>query len=169
MVRLQGLPWESVMLSLSSSRYYAPLRLPLSWLSPDRGGPLQFPDWTLPAFRVPYAGGFLAVALPRASPLPWPSPFATGLGSLLAARGGRPLRVVLTTRQTSRNATDCRIACLLDETLSAGFDGGISPAAAAQLPGGWVPTRTGLAPASPTWLSGHTSETNRNAPGRTGR
>src|SRR2546428_10955035 len=36
-------------------------------------------------------------------------------------------------------------------TLSAGFDGGISPSfqfVAAQLLGGWVPTETGLSPAS---------------------
>src|SRR5258708_9359210 len=36
-------------------------------------------------------------------------------------------------------------------TLSAGFDGGISPPfqfVAAQLLGGWVPTETGLSPAS---------------------
>src|SRR5712692_5822244 len=36
-------------------------------------------------------------------------------------------------------------------TLSAGFDGGLSPSfqcVAAQLLGGWVPTETGLSPAS---------------------
>src|ERR1051325_4935963 len=40
------------------------------------------PRWTVPAFRVPYAGGFLTAAplrvipcgFPSSSPLPWPSP-----------------------------------------------------------------------------------------------
>src|SRR5438876_649346 len=38
------------------------------------------------------------------------------------------------------------------EALTAGFDGGISPAAAALLFGCWVITEAGLSPASPTGL-----------------
>lgn len=44
------------------------------------------------------------------------------------------------------------LLALLSKALSAGFDAGISPVAAAQLLGGWTPTETGLSPASPTRL-----------------
>ncbi len=41
----------------------------------------------------------------------------------------------------------------LEKALSAGFDAGISPAAATQLLGRWVATETGLAPVSPSRLN----------------
>src|SRR5688500_3546841 len=70
------------------------------------------------------------------------------------SRLGSPLSLSgrLTTPQTSLDATDRRFARLLSEPLSAGFDGRISPDAAAQLPGRWAATGTGLSPASPSWL-----------------
>src|SRR5581483_10323837 len=95
--------------------------------------------------------GFLTAALPRASPLPWPSPF---LG-----QGRLPLGpcwtagVLFTARQTSLDAADCRLARPpFLRALTAGFDDGISPAAAALLLGCWAITETGLSPASPSWL-----------------
>src|SRR5678816_713666 len=86
MVRLRGLPSGGVLLSPSLLAVLCPAPTPsrLACTRPRRASPV--PRWTLPAFRVLYAGGFLTAALPRASPLPWPSPFASGFGSLLAAR-----------------------------------------------------------------------------------
>src|SRR5205823_5776050 len=60
------------------------------------------PTTAVPAFRVPYAAGFVGAASPRASHLPWPSPNRPGLGSRLvpsrgfSSRRGR-LRVMLRT------------------------------------------------------------------------
>jgi len=170
MVRLPALPSPGVLLSSGCWRYYGWLRLPLGWLADDPCSPVfsherecravasarrprrvsPVPRRTLPAFRVLYPGGFLTAALPRASPLPWPSPVRRGLGSLLAARGGG---CVITRPQTSLGCYGLQ-GCLpsLSKTLSAGFSGGFSPTVAALLPGGWDLTGTGLAPASPTRL-----------------
>ena len=41
------------------------------------------PTTAVPPFRALYAAGFLGAASPRASPLPWPSPQVTRLGSRL--------------------------------------------------------------------------------------
>jgi len=60
----------------------APTPSRLACARPRRASPV--PRWTVPTFRVPYPGGFLGAALPRASPLPWPSPCSAGLGSLLS-------------------------------------------------------------------------------------
>ena len=38
-------------------------------------------------FHALYAAGFIGVVVPSSSPLPWPSPSAPRLGSLLAPRG----------------------------------------------------------------------------------
>src|SRR5436305_4565695 len=58
----------------------------------------------------------------------------------------------LTTRQTSRDAADCRVAGPPEEGFVSGLGRRISPPTPALLLGGWVPTETGLAPASPPGL-----------------
>ena len=76
MVRLRGLPSKQVLLSCPCGLRRGTMprsdSLSVSWpvavpqtggravaFAPSRGGSLQFPRWTVPAFRVPYAGGFL--------------------------------------------------------------------------------------------------------------
>jgi hypothetical protein len=116
MVRLPGLPSDGVLLSPPCRRYYARLRLPRGRKRPGPRRASPVPRRTLPAFHVPYAGGFLTAALPRASPRPWPSPLPCGLGSLLI-----PLPGCVTTPQTSLHATDGRVACPPREDVVSGL------------------------------------------------
>jgi hypothetical protein len=60
----------------------APTPSRLACTRPRRVSPV--PRSTFPAFHVPYPGGFVGAALPRASPLPWPSPISARLGSLFS-------------------------------------------------------------------------------------
>ena len=95
-----ALPLPAVMLSTRLDRYYGHLRRPPGCLplpssslvigrtaptktaqsaGPGRASPV--PAATIRTFRALYAGESFTAALPGSSPLPWPSPFCTGLGT----------------------------------------------------------------------------------------
>ena len=147
------------MLSAPSSVPYAPLRLPLrrspfrlaAYRRPRSGGcvaagrrrlsPVLTP--ALSPFRALYAGGFVDAASPGTSRRPWPSPVLARLGSPLLPLRGLPYR-------RGRLRFMLRTGELLDPLtgpLSRRFAGRLSPGGGRQLPGGLVPTRTGLSPA----------------------
>ena len=156
MVQLPGLPSPGVVLSPGYQRYYARLRLPLGWPQPGPRRASPVPCGAIPTFRILYAGGFLTAALPSASPLPWPSPRKSRLGSLLF----RLSPGKITARQISRDATDCRFASLPSEDIVSGlrrpdFAGFVS-SSPLSYSGRWVATEAGLSPASPARLAGHT-------------
>jgi len=56
---------------------------------PGRASPV--PVVTIWTFHAPYAGGFLAAAVPGSSPRPWPSPWLQRLGSLCSHPHGQDL------------------------------------------------------------------------------
>jgi hypothetical protein len=95
-----ALPSPAVVSSARLNRYSDHLRRPSGWLplpgsspvigrhapaairSPlGRGGPLQFPPPLSERSPAPYAGESFTAAHPGSSPLPWPSPFHSGLGT----------------------------------------------------------------------------------------
>src|SRR5438105_1273624 len=79
-IRLPGLPSGGVLLSHSLLAVLCPAPTPsgsgpnAAETAPLPSGASPVPHGTVPTFHAPYAGGFLTAALPRASPLPWPSP-----------------------------------------------------------------------------------------------
>ena len=139
-------------------QYYGPLRLPLptapprgGWLLPvhvlgrpsqsshcrGRDGPLLFPCWLSHHSTSSTPRGSSGLH-PSASPLPWPSPNGTGLGSP---------KYTFTTRQASLNAADRSVAHprrMLDAALR---PRAFPPEAGSLLPGLLAATRTGPTPA----------------------
>src|SRR5262249_60348088 len=101
-----------------STRRLAPPRVSL--LGRRRLSPV--PTMAVPTFHALYAAGFFGAASPSASPLPWPSPRPSGLGSQLSPYGGG-----ITTRQASLHAADCWLAPSLVEGLTPRFDAQVSP------------------------------------------
>ncbi len=80
---------------------------------PYRGGSLQFPRRTVPAFHVLYTGGFLAAVPDRSGTQVFTASvvFAPlGQARLPLVPGSH--RALVTMRQTSRDAADCRFARL---------------------------------------------------------
>ncbi len=159
-----------------SPRYYdpsdaRPARSPLpgfvtgyrsrrSTQTPQPGGPGRaspVPAATICTFRAPYAGGSFTAAPSGSSPLPWPSPFSSGLGipsstpfDEVGYRRGR-LHFTLRTAQ-------------LHTPKTGALDAGLRPRpfpddTASLLPGSLTTTRTGLPPASDDELTDQQSTT----------
>ncbi len=109
-----------------------------------------FPTMAVPPFRALYATGFLGVAIPSSSPLPWPSPSAPRLGSLLA-----PCGVLID------DAAGFASCCgLVGCTLPRRARPCVSTPRSLRTPAGCykgalVPPLAGLAPASHRELAGH--------------
>jgi hypothetical protein len=88
---------------------------------PYRGGSLQFPRRTVPAFHVLYTGGFLTAAPDYSGTQVFTASvvFAPlGQARLPLVPGSR--RVLVTMRQTSLDAADCRFARLPCEDIVSG-------------------------------------------------
>jgi len=116
LVWLRGLPSGRVLLSLACSRYYAPLRLPLGWLAPDRGGPLQFRVGRSRRSASLTPEGSWGLHFPGLHPFRGLRPALRGSApSCPACAGG------ITGRQTSLYATDRRFACLPFEGFVSGL------------------------------------------------
>ena len=153
-----ALPSPAVLLSARLKQYYGRLRRPPSTSPlPDHrrlySQPLRQPHFRRPAgpgraspvpavtirtFHALYAGEFIRAALPGSTPLPWPSPNGTGLGS--------PSNTS-TTRQASLDAADRSVAHprrMLDAALR---PRAFPPATGSLLPGLLAATRTGPTPA----------------------
>ncbi len=153
-----ALPSPTVVLSARLKQYYGRLRRPpgprpLPGSSPVIGratpaaafrratGPGRaspVPAITIRTFHALYAEEFIGAALPGSTPLPWPSPNGTGLGSP---------KYTFTTRQASLDAADRSVAHprgMLDAALR---PRAFPPEADSLLPGLLAATRTGPSPA----------------------
>ena len=110
---------------------------------PDETSPV--PQMAVAAFRSPYAGGFLEVADPESSPLPWPS-----RESRRSAPSCSPCGASMSTLQESRNGTDYWFALLSQEHTAlhhSPLPGG-NGCSGSSLRGSLAITPTGLAPVS---------------------
>ena len=168
--RLEGVPRRNARDQNTLQNHHAKTRDPLaiSALAPNAAPtPSPIPHWAsreglsssvtiCPCIPRPIRRRVLRGCKPSSTPLPWPSPEDTRLGSLWSTHsGGR-----LTTRQTSLYAADCRLACLpLRRRCQRVPTPGLPPACdnsqdfvAAQLLGGWDLTETGRSPASTSQL-----------------
>jgi hypothetical protein len=110
----------------------------------DEISPVPSPAFT--TSRSPYTGGFLAVAFPGSSPLPWPSLTCKQLGSLLSR-----FRVAISVLQDSLYVAGCCFASLSRGVTS--LQHTRSPRCTGCLLHGLLEvTMTGLAPVSRQWL-----------------
>jgi hypothetical protein len=122
-------------------------------VGPGRASPV--PAVTIRTFHALYAEEFIGAAIPGSSPLPWPSPNGTGLGSPL---------ITLTTRQASLNAADRSVAHprrMLDAALR---PRAFPREAGSLLPGLLAATRTGPTPAGDDELVVESRRSNHRPP-----